>query len=94
MQGKRYEDVPDAYEPHERMEPGGYRRVNYGSGFGWQWEIVDPTGTIGRLQDHTIEEHEDGTITVAPSIARDPSSGLMHGEGWHGWLERGVWREC
>lgn len=34
----------------------------------------------------TVVEHEDGTITASPSI---------HLVGiWHGYLERGVWREC
>lgn len=35
-----------------------------------------------------IEEHGDGTISVSPSIMDDSPL------GWHGWLERGVWREC
>lgn len=48
-------------------------------GFGW-----------GRLCDHSIVEHEDGTITASPSIL---VSGA-HGKQWHGYLERGVWREC
>lgn len=37
---------------------------------------------------HSVTEHEDGTITVSPSIdlsQRDPTF-------WHGWLERGVFR--
>jgi hypothetical protein len=38
---------------------------------------------------HTIVEHEDGTITVSPSILVTGS----HGKQWHGYLERGVWRE-
>lgn len=35
----------------------------------------------------TIVEEADGTITVDPSIWHDKSFG-----GWHGYLERGVWR--
>jgi len=47
---------------------------------------------MGNLAKHEIEEHEDGTITVKPSI-------LVSYEyadnkwSWHGYLERGVWRE-
>lgn len=38
--------------------------------------------------------HEDGTLTLSPSIldrGGDPSNGIE--PGWHGYLERGVWRE-
>jgi hypothetical protein len=34
----------------------------------------------------TITEHEDKTITVTPSIWFNSPT------GWHGFLERGVWR--
>jgi hypothetical protein len=46
---------------------------------------------IGRLgPDHTVTEHEDGTITVSPSILDErPGCGT-----YHGWLERGVWRDA
>lgn len=44
------------------------------------------TNSPGR---HTFTEEEDGTLTVSPSIlAVRPGGG-----GWHGYLERGVWRE-
>lgn len=49
------------------------------------WYVCDPTGAVGRLTEHTVTEHEDGTISVTPSI-------LAPG-GWHGYLERGIWRE-
>lgn len=50
----------------------------------------DFDGATGGLQLHKVEEHEDGTITVTPSI-------LIH-NGFpkfdrHGFLTRGVWRE-
>jgi hypothetical protein len=55
------------------------------------WWICPPrTGfPLSRLTNHQVDEHEDGTITVSPSI-------LSHGHDdktWHGYLERGVWRE-
>jgi hypothetical protein len=35
---------------------------------------------------HTIEIHEDGSITVSPSFVMPL--------GWHGWLRRGVLTEA
>lgn len=49
-----------------------------------------PNGHTGNLANHDVTEHDDGTITVSPSILVENSNG----EGWHGYLERGVWREC
>lgn len=54
------------------------------------WEVCAPDGSGGRLDPkiHTVIEHEDGTITVMPSIdcsQRKPGA-------FHGWLWRGVWR--
>lgn len=47
---------------------------------------------MGGLENHDVTEHEDGTITVHPSILI--ISGRGNGEvRWHGYLERGVWRE-
>lgn len=86
MTGRR---VPDGTEPHE-YEPGDYGR--------WQnvWFIRcpgegDPVLT-GNLSNHDVAEHEDGTITVSPSILTTARwAGVDH--TWHGYLERGVWRE-
>lgn len=73
-----------------RCEPGSYMRVDHSFEDHCEiiWYIVDPAGKVGSLRTHTIVEHEDGTITVSPSIL-DPAPG-----GWHGWLERGVWRSA
>ena len=53
---------------------------------------------LAYLKSHAVVEHEDETITVSPSIeCKAPDSAP---EGWrrrhyyHGWLERGVWREA
>lgn len=62
MTGKR---VPDGTEPH-LYEPGDYGR--------WkdEWFIRCPIDTehrmTGNLSSHDVVEHEDGTITVSPSI--------------------------
>jgi hypothetical protein len=42
----------------------------------------------GNLAAHEVTEHEDGTITVSPSILI-----TSHDATWHGYLERGMWRE-
>jgi hypothetical protein len=73
-----------------RRLPDGYHTFDSVAGDYWKtpegdWEIRDPLGVIGGIGDHKVEEHEDGTITVSPSI-QDPNPG-----GWHGYLERGIW---
>lgn len=83
MKGRRLPD--DASEWSE----GDYGR-NRGV-----WHCRPPRCHLGSLERHDVTEHEDGTITVSPSI-------LLHStdadgktvELWHGFLERGVWREC
>jgi len=85
MQGRRL--PPEARD----FAAGDYQQMADGRG----WNIRPPRGHLGWLSTdpghHTVVEHEDGTITAAPSIlhtsARDGSV------IWHGFLERGVWRE-
>jgi hypothetical protein len=58
-----------------------------------RWYGRVPGGDLGDLTNHQITEHEDGTITVSPSIlvyGGDGQGGYR--EAWHGFLERGVWR--
>jgi hypothetical protein len=51
------------------------------------WAHVPKAGCpVASLDDHQITEHDDGTITVSPSI--------LWPDKWHGYLEHGVWREC
>ncbi len=86
MTGRRvYEDTP----PH-LYEPGDYGRHH---GEWWCRAPVNADGVSypGRLLTHRVEEHEDRTISVSPSILN------AYGDGeqvWHGYLERGVWRAC
>lgn len=56
-----------------------------------------PPGTtmLANFARHDVTVHEDGTITVSPSIL--VSRGRQGAPGyreWHGYLERGVWRTC
>lgn len=65
------------------LNPGEYARLPDGT-----YYAATPNGHIGNLANHDVVEHDDGTITVSPSI-------LVHAgttEVWHGYLERGVWR--
>lgn len=55
------------------------------------WLVRPPGRHAGGIPDHTVVEHEDGTITVSPSILFE---GVVPEEGWHGYLEKGVWREA
>lgn len=54
------------------------------------WMVRTPNGHLGDLAAHDVVEHEDGTITVSPSILVSDGTGEL----WHGYLERGEWREC
>lgn len=81
MNGRRLPDDSDA----RTMEPGDYMRVTW-TGADNEWWFRDPRGEAGRITSHTVEEHEDGSITVTPSIAPAPGE-----DGWHGFLRRGVW---
>lgn len=78
MQGRR---LPDGTKNLSGVQHGDYWKDADG-----MWWAYAPRGSVGVLSDHTVTEHEDGTITVFPSI-------LMP-DKWHGYLERGVWREC
>lgn len=92
-QGYRAENVKALYDG----PPGGYvfvERTDDEHGDPTEpkrvlW-IKDPAGHVGRCGKHQVTEHEDGTVTVSPSILSTTAS---HGHDWHGFLERGVWRE-
>lgn len=79
----------------EGEEDFGYRISTvlgaYGNTGGDTWLCTTPNGLFGNISKHQITQHEDGTITVSPSIlVRKSNDGLS----WHGYLERGIWREC
>lgn len=87
MQGRR---IYPNEEGHLRLAAGDY---GFDPRDGQWWCRVPEQGDfhagMGNLASHEVTEHEDGTITVSPSI-------LVTGhfdKTWHGYLERGVWRE-
>ena len=61
-----------------------------------QWLVYCPQGGIGNVSKHTVIEHEDNTITVSPSIllTYGPADEAGNRKAWHGYLERGVWRDA
>lgn len=82
LQGERIYGVDKKRDGHLWFapRPGTYWFDN-------SWWAATPNGLIAALSNHTVTEHEDGTITVFPSI-------LCEGEtSWHGYLEGGVWHE-
>lgn len=59
-------------------------KVYLGGGL-WCWYIRDPTGDICTIRDnHQVTEHEDGMITVTPSIVNPNGN-------YHGFLRAGSW---
>ena len=80
MNSKRVNKSPHLLEPGEYCNHNGY----------WYCRPPDTTQSfLGNISGHKITEHEDGTITVSPSIL------IRSHEGeWHGFLENGIWRKC
>lgn len=83
--GRRIPDPGNEWAADQGPQPGDY----------WQdadglWSCRPPwKHAWGNLAKHHVTEHEDGTITVTPSILITTQVGT-----WHGYLERGIWREC
>jgi len=79
---------PDGTEFHE-MAPGDYALTN------GRWVCRAPSNAngddyFGDLTNHQVIEHEDGTISVTPSILITKGVRADR-ECWHGYLTRGVW---
>lgn len=57
------------------------------------WLLYLPGCGLGDLSNHTVTEHEDGKISVTPSIL---VTGHEDGKSTqvHGYLTNGVWRDC
>ena len=102
MQGTRLPDAVmgepgpgwDAWEgaarPRTVIAPrGAYMKVLKADGSTWCWYVRDPNGDVCSIgfNVHAVTEYKDGTITVEPSII------TPHGQGWHGFLRRGVWSD-
>jgi len=84
MQGHRR---PDGTKPHE-LQPGEYALASAEGRAVW---LCSPDGQPGHVERPTweITVEADGTVTVSPSIWWNRQATPP---GWHGFLERGVWR--
>lgn len=91
MKGRRVED------DHEPNDPGDYSKLRYRDG-AIVWTAITPNGHRFAFNErHRIEEHADRTITVTPSILvheRDSRGELTGQTAYHGFLERGEWRDA
>jgi hypothetical protein len=86
MQGKRF--YPDDKRDFPNIR-GEYMKQADGS-----WLLCLPTGIHATINSKiwNITEHDDGTITVSPSIyTKSPANNEYD---WHGFLEKGIFREC
>jgi hypothetical protein len=64
---------------------------DYGRDSDGAWLVRPPGQHAGSIPQHTVVEHEDGTISVSPSIKLNDENGE---ELWHGWLVKGEWEEA
>ena len=79
------------------FQPGDFWRIiDPDDGLG-EWRFYGPLVGfgIGNLVNHTVREHEDGTISVLPG---DGSSNSIivtgsHGKQWHGYIRGGVFTD-
>ncbi len=81
MKGKRVYLNEDA---ELLLAPGEYGKNIFG-----MWIVRPPRGHLGNVLNHKVVEHKDGTITVLPSILITDKQD----NSWHGYLEKGIWRE-
>ena len=62
------------------------------------WCVCLPGPCYGNLSKHEVIEHEDGTISVSPSILVTmpvkEGGKIVEKELWHGYLTKGEFREC
>lgn len=67
--------------------------ISYYKKAGLVWMFYHPDCGLGSLEDHNVTEHEDGTITVIPSIlitTKHKGKKVTV----HGYLTKGVWKPC
>jgi hypothetical protein len=110
VKGRRREAAPFGELPDD-IQAGDYWRVlteageprmveHPGNLTGGVWMVAAPLPNgafaLGRLEHHTVREHEDGTISVRPGDGSSNSIGMKAGNAgsFHGYIEHGLWRSA
>lgn len=83
MKGRRVCPGSDGFYAYASLKAGDYF-IQDG-----RWGGITPNGHHCNLTNHKVTEHDDGTITVLPSIIVCGDSTVVL---WHGFLEKGIWR--
>lgn len=89
LQGRRLPNGDDRLlVAPSKAKPGDYGLYQGYTGDKLALFFVLPHGERGHITfpPHELTVNDDGTITISPSI-------LHPADGWHGYLERGIWRE-
>lgn len=86
MQGRRCATMVEFRTAYELGTYCKTRRLEH-DGVVEVWHARGGCGHVAQLDDHDVTEHQDGTISVSPSVAC-PEPGCH----WHAILEHGVWR--
>lgn len=91
MNGRRVYPNAEGWLPN--LEPGDYGKCTAPEATGrnsW-WQCRAPDGSSGCFDPsiHSITEHEDGTITVHPSI----DFSKRKAGAYHGYLRAGEWSD-
>ncbi len=89
MQGQR------VYFKNDNQWEHDWQQGDYGKNKDGIWFCRPPIVGfgVGCLSNHNVIEHENGTITVSPSILITGHKD-GHPVTWHGYLEQGIWRMC
>lgn len=98
MKGRRID--LDTDDDLKKLLPGDYGQRENGTWVARMPHEIVPEGKEVEFTDRyfvvlvgwKVDEHEDNSITVSPSIYFCPHEGKPR--EWHGFLERGTWREC
>ncbi len=87
MNGRRI--YPKENEGIAILQPGDYMKAPDG------FIVKTPNGLAASIRNHKVIEHENGTITVSPSILITGCNYPHSKEQltYHGFLEMGIWRE-
>lgn len=86
--------LPTPTEPGQFPEGFDISRICYW--FDRIWYLYLPRGGLGNLAGHQVTEHEDGTITVSPSVLLTSTrkGSANPDKRRHGFLKRGAWESC